>query len=237
MIPMTPEERSRKKELETEFEQLIRKRKFRKALRTAEQLAVVLPDDAEHWFKLHFAATLCRDPDRADLAYVKAKQCWNFTDELQGDFMRDLALQLVRQGKHRQALDVIIGVLQLHKADRNRIACAKGVKARAHFGLNDFAEAARLHLQADAMWGELARQDRPFTNQWQYNNLLPMLRAYVIRERFGEGHDVLEHLYERVVKGAVTYGTRQHVLRARVMRLGPSGVYIDMMLERLTRRW
>jgi hypothetical protein len=133
--------------------------------------------DAHFWFQYALAEQLRGDPGKLlEPFWNNARECANYTEEIEGDFYRDEALRELRRGNTLDARRA------LHKAqlrqgdDDNRKAAIQMVAARIAYKERRYEAAYETHDDVKlqfVMLGQSADQ------QWKKNNSLHMLRAAV----------------------------------------------------------
>jgi hypothetical protein len=178
---------------------LINQRKFRRALRLCDRHAKDPNcDNAQFWFQFSLVCRLTKQPKAAGFYHEVARDCPNYTPELEEAFRRDEALTLLRNGQPDEALKIVeeLEANQPEEVDSNRKIVLIAVKARILDATNDRLRAWELYDKAYSEWihlGALANQ------QWQANNLFHMFRHAMQDMSIRRRADVFTHLYDDIL--------------------------------------
>ena len=114
----------------SDLELAINQKNFPKATKIAHEIRDNNKQNANFWFLVTNLTTLTKDFAKASYSWQTAKSCSNYSDSLEGDFLRDRALAAVRAGQINQAKSLIERVKSLHKSDNNRMGAATFVEGR-----------------------------------------------------------------------------------------------------------
>lgn len=179
--PSQQQERPGDREAAQRMSELINRGRFRQALDFGQRHVLVAGYfsntnnvHAKVYFQLSLAARLKGRVGLADEYWAKAKQSPSYSQTMEGDFKRDLALMHIRQGHLQEAEALLPKIADLHKGDKNRQAVLLMTEARLMYANGYYNTAYDLHQQAHLMWvglGEGADQ------QWMLNNDFHWIKA------------------------------------------------------------
>ena len=189
------------------------------------------PHYAESWFIHGLSAQLSGRGHTAAQAWERAKLCNDYTPQLEGDFLRDKVLDQIRRWRKNSALvDMINQIELLHAGDANRLACLKMVRGRWNYLYARWFDAAADHYTANKGLTD---------EQWWFNNLLPWLKAAVMR---GADKSLMSQIYVYIKDDCPPrkpdfedyHGTRGVLWRARLAAYGGKlGCRLDDLLQYL----
>lgn len=130
------------------------------------------------WFQCGLAVRLSGHYESSlPIIYQQMSECDDCTDQIKGDWLRDDALDAIRQGNPNEAEKILKEVLLLHADDMNRINAVTMARGRVAYLRKDFIFSLYLHLYAEKKWLE----NPEITNeQWQANNRFHLLKAFVV---------------------------------------------------------
>ncbi|PLS81144.1 hypothetical protein CYG49_02805 [Candidatus Saccharibacteria bacterium] len=166
------------------------------------------------WFQLSLANNLLGQPSEARKCFEYAQQCPDYTPLIEGDFMRDEALALIRLNELDLAGVALKQAQRLHAEDLNRMAALVMVRGRRASAVGNYVLAERLHRQADEQWRKLGDKA---DQQWIKNNRFYWLKAAVM-----SGADIKGLIYLHIV---TTESNRKRLLATKLMyHLGRPGV-------------
>lgn len=176
-----------------EVDALITKGKFDAARLKAERNTQdeTLRDNVTTWFQLALAYRLLFMGTAATAAQERARQCEGYNDVMHGDFLRDGAIMLIKQGKYEQALDYINEAERLHRGDVDRQNCLMMVRGRLLARSGDSEAAYWKHVSADEGWKRLGAAG---TEQWRINNRLHWMIAAMLSGRRMDAWRILPRL-------------------------------------------
>ena len=236
--------KAHKQDMATIISQLINRGKLQSAHRIADE-AIDRGDaciqSADFWFAVYLTRLLVGT--HAGDALARARQCSNFTRQMEGDAMRDNALALIRlrDGGYEDGVinNILWNASVLHAGDANRQAAI--VMARARLNVKQaevggsskgfhLTRAYRLFKQADTMWAQIGDKA---DQQWIRNNRFHwILVAARLHDR-----DQASRLYSQIVSSSEQ--RRVRLVRAWLVTWlwpGRLGSRIDDRLQRLINR-
>jgi len=134
--------------------------------------------------KAILAVLLCRDLDDSQtvelLAQARSQSDWN--DVHEGDILRDVAINLIRQNEFDGARECLNRAFPMHASDFNRIACLWGVYARIEANTGDLDYALKIFDRTSRLWSEIGDKADPiWINNARSHWLLTMAKAGVRR--------------------------------------------------------
>lgn len=157
------------------------------ALAAINALNPELVNKAHARFQLALIAGLSGDDEKRTREWIEAKRCSDYTHEMEGDFYRREAIELVKRGRVKDAQLARDAAEGYYKDDRDGLTALISVQGRIDLARGNYATALVYHGMADRLWGELGEDA---TYQWRVENLLHWLAAALMSGRREEAHRV-----------------------------------------------
>jgi hypothetical protein len=215
-------------------QELINNRQFEEARAFLEpEVSAYWFSYAEALFQLSLAQRLCGDDEAADRTWNLAKVSPDYSDTLEGDFLRDVALSKIRTLTELASVHPLLDLIQeLHKDDLDRLACVSMVRARlvAAQGGN-FKQACTVHLDAEEKWRHLENTGKPGNLQWQYLNLV----HFAIHARYAGNLVLTTRLLRRILQEFPHQNSGNRKLAIWAVLHGILGGHLARALERLLK--
>ncbi|PLS81142.1 hypothetical protein CYG49_02795 [Candidatus Saccharibacteria bacterium] len=205
----------------TMMSELISRRRFRDALVIGQHHQCWHEDnheDCEHlhfWFQMSLVNRLLVRDEDAHQCHLRAKQCPGYDQLIEGDFVRDYCLAMIRRGKLATAYELLLEARDLHGNDPNRMAALLMAEGRLKYAAQEYTAADELFVSANLAWYELGhRADR----QWIANNRFHWLKATTLLDQRG----ISAYLYFQILESEKSWKRK---LAAWLMyNLGKPGV-------------
>ena len=179
-----------------------------------------------------------------------ARESEGYSETMEGDFRRDVALGLIRKGDFNsgEVERLLYEAKLLHEGDPDRQAVDTMAEGRMYFANHDYARAVELHLEAESIWKHLMEDGKwaEVTEQFRLNNTFHGYCAYVAfrakyethpvrRASFGlteEGHIECDLFYYHFMANEPKSSPRRKAMTL-IRRLGYPGLVIVLMREKL----
>jgi hypothetical protein len=200
-------------------------RDFKGALRYGKgylQSSKALEEVSAHvWFQVALAARL----SGADATPFQegARKAPDYTPILEGDLLRDAALQNVRLGRIHEAELLVPRIYALHIGDENREAALSMVKGRIEEAKGKLWAAASEYGRANWTWMRIGERADP---QWVANNLFAWFRV-LIKARGSRRREI----YDRFM--AVEVSAERRKAATIMMRFGRPAAFGYDLLARI----
>lgn len=146
-----------------------------------------LSEKARVHFQFALIVGLSGDGEKRTREWFEAKRRWDYTHEMEGDFYRREAIELVKRGRIEGAQLARDAAEGYHKNDENRLTALIMVQGRIELARGNYAAAFVYHRMADNLWGELGEDT---TYQWRVENLLHWLAAALMSGQREEAHRI-----------------------------------------------
>ena len=135
-------------------------------------------DSAHYWFLRSLIEQLFGHPDGAPYCHRQAEACPDYSSNMEGDFIRDEALKLIRRKKLRQASLLLEQVEPFHHG-WNRKAVLLMSRGCLAYAKRDHAAAIAFFKNAEKHWHHMEQNNAPYDTQWRSNNRFHLLKALV----------------------------------------------------------
>lgn len=157
---------------------LINRGRWRRALRIVRDSPFELAHRHEqrYWFLRALAELLAGNARVLSYFQRRARSCPDYASWIEGDFLRDYALYLVRKRLAEEAAAYLNKAKKYHQSlDRQAlfIMCLGAVA----YAAGDFQTALMHFEEADKRWLELKIRNEPANDQWIKNNRFRLLKA------------------------------------------------------------
>ncbi len=114
------------------------------------------------------------------LAQARSQSDWTETDE--GDLLREVAINLIRQGEYDKARECVDLAYSKHMSDLNRVACLMGIYARIQAETGDLENSLLSFEGASKIWIKSGVEANPiWVNNARTHWLIAMVKSGVGR--------------------------------------------------------
>lgn len=199
---------------------LINKGSWRRALRVVRTSTFELKHmkQQRYWFLRALTELLAGQPNMLSYCQRRAHRCADYSEWIEGDFLRDHALFLIRVGRYAEAAACLDKAKKYHISP-DRIAVLTMSFGALVYATGYLEEALKLFESADKLWYELKLRNEPANDQWIKNNRVRLIKA---QARLG---CMDKQLFEKIKKYDPS---RAHRCRARIVwHFGALGNKID----------
>ena len=212
-----------------DLETLIENGKWRRALRIARTSAFELEHmkTSRYWFLRTLTELLVGKADMLTYCLRRANSCPDYVPWIEGDFLRDHALFLIRAGRHAEAAACLVKAAR-HHTSQDRIAVFTMCIGALANSVGQFESALGFFQDANDLWHDLKLRNEPATDQWIKNNRFRLLK---VQARLGH---MDSELYEKIRKYDPS---RIRRIRARLIwQLGmPASALDDWIVRTFTK--
>ena len=174
-----------------DVDNLINKGKWRRALRIVRTSTFELKymKKQRYWFLRALAELLAGKVSMLSYCQRRANVCPDYVEWIEGDFLRDHALFLIRVRQYDKAADYLDRAKKYHRSpDRVAVLTMSfGVLADA---TGYYEDALKLFENAGKLWHELKIRNEPANDQWIRNNRFRLLK---VQARLGQMDSDLIH--------------------------------------------
>lgn len=137
-------------------------------------------NEAGYWLQFSLIEFLCDLPEDARDSWAKARQCPDFDESMEGDFLRDRGLFLLHAGELDEAAQDFEDAREHHKTeDRQNVLLMCRARLEARRG--NLGQACEFFSDANSSWERLIERGEHHTPQWVLNNRFHWFRTKVMK--------------------------------------------------------